>query len=134
MIERNFRDNSASGKGAMPSLGDWFIFAHQEDAIDLMLLAVEKFPEIHVVTQLNERGHFRLVNYYEPTDADAYYLYRGNPDPDIEFTEEFRIDDWSAEELEAMKDLEREEAARPLSTEQIAAINFAMNALLKASS
>ncbi len=67
------------------------------DSIDLMLAAVERyFPEIHVVSIL--KCGMVLNRFSE--DASFYKLYSGDTDPDIIFTSEFSLDDFSPEEIE----------------------------------
>lgn len=47
-------------------------FPNKTDHIDLMLAAVARHPEIHVVTFFKCGG---AVNRYEPKNADVYYLF-----------------------------------------------------------
>lgn len=49
--------------------------AKNEDHVDLMLAALERHPEIHVVTYLKKGG---CVNRYEPENAYFYCLHLGN--------------------------------------------------------
>jgi hypothetical protein len=103
-----------------------FIFPDDEDLVDLMLIAAEKYSDIHIVTQLNENEDYRMVNYFEPRNAEMFYLYTGNPDAEIEFTLEFRLDDWTHAQLEEGRRIYNELSSRPLTQLQIAAVNFSI--------
>ena len=103
-----------------------------EDAVELMNLATERHPELHVLTYLDKSEDYRIVNYYEPKKSEAFYLYTGNPDPDIEFTKEFRLDDWTPEQLEEEKNYLERARHRKFTIVEIAAMNFSLNrALIK---
>ena len=68
------------------------------DRIDLMLAVAERYsPEIHIVSTLKDG---RMLNRYVE-GADLYRLYRGNTDPDIEFTTELLSSDYTEEEKES---------------------------------
>lgn len=87
----------------------------------MMLAAVERHPEIHVVTHLND-GH--TLNRYEPENAFLYCLHLGNADPEIEFTEEWRADDYTAEQWERHFKRQEEDQNREWSTEEVAAVHW----------
>lgn len=121
-------------KYGLPYRNAWgHIFPHDTDLMDLMFIAVEKHPELHIVTRLNKAGEFKTLNRYEPVNAKVHYLYTGNADPDIEFTDEFSIDDWTQEEIDAQERFLHEFRTKELSPIQVAAVNFAINAALKTS-
>lgn len=109
-------------KYGLPYIGAAGTFlAEKLDLVDLMLAAVERHPELHIVTRLLDR---RIVNRYEPENASSYHLHLGNADPEIEFTREWSADDFTEEEL-ARHDQTREEFRNtPLSTKEIAAVNW----------
>ena len=109
------------------------IFPEDLDLVDMMQVVVEQHPELHIVTYL-ENGH--VVNYYETKDAWVYYLCAGNADPGIEFTEEYRYEDSTPEERERWQDFIAEWRDKPYSSEEISAINFAIqeNSRLKKAS
>ena len=107
------------------------IFPHDVDAMDLMFLAVEKYPELHIVTCLNKTGKYMTLNRYEPTNACCYYLYTGNADPEIEFTDETSMEDWTDEEIAAREKAFKEFRESKYSPTQIAAVNFAIHAARK---
>ena len=65
--------------------------------IDEMLLAVERFTDVHVVS-FNDRGGG--VNRYVP-DAPFYKLCFGDKNPEIEFSGDVSQEDSTEEELEA---------------------------------
>lgn len=97
------------------------------DRIDLMLAAAERhFPEIHVASIL-ENGH--MINCYVE-NADRYRLYRGNTDPEIEFTDEFLSSDFSEEEERLARE-EREKLRRvPPPPADVAAVNWMLQKLM----
>jgi hypothetical protein len=104
-----------------------FIFADDDDLVDSMLAAVERHPELHVVTYL--KGGW-VLNRYESENANVYYLYFGNADPEIEFSTEYRLDDWTQEELEKCEKWLEEFRNRKTTVEEVAAVNFALNAVM----
>ncbi len=102
-----------------------------EDGIELMLAAAEHFQDLHVVTIFADGS---AVNRYQPEgDISAFYLYTGNPDPEIEFSSEFSIDDWTPEQIEASQRRSRERAMTPLTFGPIetAAINWSFDRMKK---
>ena len=99
------------------------IFPEDLDLVDMMLAVVEKHPELHIVTYL-ENGH--VVNYYETKDAWVYYLCAGNPDPEIEFNKEYRREDSTPGERAGWKKFIEAGRDKPYTPEQIMAINFAI--------
>lgn len=107
------------------------IFPMDQDAVDLMLIAIENHPELHVVTHLNKTRDYQILNRYESEDARVHYLYTGNPDPEIVFTNEFRIDDWTEKELEAGQRWLNEVSKREYTPLEIAAVNFAVHVKIK---
>ena len=104
------------------------IFPDDEDLVDLMLIAVEKHPELHIVTCLDENGGYMTLNRYEPENAEAYYLHSGDSDPEIEFTDEVSLHDWTDEEIEEGQ--RRFERARnhKFTVVEMAALNFSIQA------
>ena len=67
--------------------------------IDHMLAAVERFPELHVVSYYNA---FRGVNRF-CEDAAFYCLATGNADPNISFTLAVKLSDWTAKDFEEIE-------------------------------
>jgi hypothetical protein len=93
----------------------------EPESIDLMLAAAERyFPEIHVVSTL-ANGH--SVNCYVE-DAEKYHLYRGNTDPDIEFTTELLNSDYTEAEKEAGRKLLEHNPDEPLDPVLVAGMNW----------
>lgn len=98
-------------------------FAEKHDHVDLMLAAVERHPEIHVVTSLKDG---RILNRYESENADYYYLHLGDADPDLEFTKEWREDDFTKEEWDRFDKMCEDFRSTPWSAQEIAAVNWAI--------
>lgn len=96
-------------------------FAKKTEHVDLMLAAVERHPEIHVVTYFKDGS---AVNRYEPKNAYTHYLHLGNADPEIEFSKEWRADDYTDEEWERYNKRKEEFLNSPWTTEDIAAVNW----------
>jgi hypothetical protein len=107
-----------------------FIFPEDEDLVDLMFVAVERHPELHIVTNLDASEDYRIVNIYEPKNADTFQLYTGDPDPEIGFSQEFSLDDWTAEQRAEGK-RRFQELGRELTTTQIVALNYAIHLRLQ---
>lgn len=103
------------------------IFPRDVDLVERMLEAAEKYPDVHVVTELNNGW---TVNRYQADNARCYYLYKGDADPELEFTNEFTLDDFTAEEIVASQKRDEEFSNRERKPVEIAAVNFAINALL----
>lgn len=103
------------------------IFPRDIDLVERMLDAVEIYSDIHVVTSFRDGT---LVNRYATGNVSSYHLYRGNADPTIEFTAEFSMDDWTAEEIAAGEKRNKEFRNRDFTPLEIAAINFGLHALL----
>jgi hypothetical protein len=103
------------------------IFPNDVDLLDLMFMAVETHPELHVITVLKDG---RTLNRYESENANVHYLYTGNADPEIEFTTEYRLDDWTSEEREESRKYFENFRNREFSPIEAAAVNFAINAVL----
>lgn len=93
------------------------------DHVELMLLAVERYPELHVVTFFLDGS---AVNRYEPKDAFVYRLHLGNNDPTIEFTREWSADDFTKEQWRRSRQLLKEFRTQPWTAEQVAAVNWAV--------
>lgn len=103
------------------------IFPRDIDLVEQMLDVAERCADVHVVTYFKDG---RVANRYETENVSAYYLFTGNADPDIEFTTEFTMDDFTAEEIAASAKRDEEFRNRKFTPVEVAAINFAMNALL----
>lgn len=67
-----------------------------EEDVELMLDAVQRHPELHVVTYFKS-GH--VANRFVQEDALFYLLHSGNSDPEIEFTDEWSLSDDSPEQI-----------------------------------
>lgn len=61
-----------------------------------MLSAVDRHPELHVVTHLKNG---QVVNRYQEEDAYVHRLHLGNADPEIEFSTEWSLDDFADDEI-----------------------------------
>ena len=111
--------------------GAGFIFPDDEDLVDLMLIAVEKHPELHVVTWLDETKEFKMLNRFETENAHAYQLHTGNADPDIEFIDKVSIDDWTPEEIEGSQRRLERLLRREFTVVELAALNYSLHAKIK---
>jgi hypothetical protein len=109
------------------------IFPDDTDAVDLMLIAVEKHPEIHIVTHLTKDANYLILNRYESHNARVHYLMTGNADPEIQSTQEVSLEDTFEEDHEGWEKFLEEFRTAEYTPVQIAAINFAMNSMLKKS-
>ena len=96
-------------------------FAKKIEHVDLMLAAVERHPEIHVVTYFKDGS---AVNRYEPKNAYTHYLHLGNADPEIEFSKDWCADDYTDEEWAEHYRLNEEFLNSPWTTEDIAAVQW----------
>lgn len=103
------------------------ISAKDEDLVDRMLSAADTHSsDIHVLTKLKSGW---IANRYKPDGASCYYLATGNSDPEIEFSCEWLEEDWTQEELDTYAQEQENFQKNPMIKEQIAAVNFAMNAI-----
>lgn len=100
------------------------IFAKNIEHVDLMLAALERHPELHVLTYLKDG---RAVNRFEEVNAYTYRLHLGNADPDIEFSTEWSANDFTEEEWEQHYKRNEEYLNSERTTEEIAAVNWALN-------
>lgn len=97
------------------------------DRIDLMLAAAERyFPEIHVTSILKDG---RMLNRYVE-NADLYCLYRGNTDPEIEFTTEMRKSDSTEEENEQVRLFYEANKDIPPTPAEIAAVDWMLKKIM----
>lgn len=99
---------------------------NDEDSIELMLAAVDRHPELHVVTYLKSGG---VVNRMQRNNAFFYVLHLGNPDPEIEFSDEFSMNDYSPEQIKMGQEILREfnDPNRKASSQEVAAVRWMIN-------
>ncbi len=95
--------------------------AKRIEEVDLMLAAVERHPELHIVTTLCDG---RTLNRYESKDADYYHLHLGNADPEIEFTDEWSASDYTQEQWARHQQMCEDFLKNPWTIEDIAAVNW----------
>lgn len=99
------------------------IYADKQDLVDLMHLALERHPELHVVTHFNNGT---AVNRYEEKNACAYFLHLGNADPEIEFSSHWSAADFTEEENLRHYEQNEEFLASERTPREIAAVNWAL--------
>lgn len=100
------------------------IFAKNIDHVDLMLAALERHPELRVMTYFKDGS---AVNRFEEKNAYTYCLHLGNPDPDIEILDEWSADDFTEEEWEQHYKENEEYLNSERTPEEIAAVNWALS-------
>lgn len=100
------------------------IFAKNKDHVALMLAALERHPELHVLTYFKDG---RAVNRFEVENAYTYSLLIGNADPNIEFNANWSADDFTDEEWQQHFKRNEEFLNSERTPEEIAAVNWTLN-------
>jgi hypothetical protein len=96
-----------------------------KEVIDSMLLAVEWYPELHIVSFMeNDEIYNRYVE-----GARYYWLFRGDKDPDIMFTSVFSYDDFSHEEIDKMNQFYKDFSTKPPSKKAMMYVQNQLNRL-----
>jgi hypothetical protein len=105
------------------------IYAKKKDLVDLMHLALEQHPELHIVTHFHDGS---AVNRYEEKNALAYFLHLGNADPEIEFSRQWSADDFTDEEWQRHYEQNEKFLNSERTPQEIAAVNWALSKILRA--
>ncbi len=74
-------------------------FFGEDASVDLMLSVIEKHSTVLHAVSFLENGW--IVNRYDP-QGRSFLIFEGNDDPNIEFSTEFRLEDFSQECIDEM--------------------------------
>lgn len=96
-----------------------------KEVIESMLTAVEWFPEVHIVSFMD---NFEIYNRYIE-GALFYWLFRGDKDPEIMFTSFFTYSDFSQNEIDEMNQFYEDFSSKPPSKEAVFYVQSQLNKL-----